>query len=142
MKKKWLLAIVAVGILAAGLGVGAVFAGGGFNGGDGDGDSPKSTFISKVATILEIDEATVSDAFEQAKREMEDERVQAWLDAQVEKGLITEEQAQEYREWFEAQPDDTAGLFQGGGRGWGHGKGFGKFRHHHSGVDKDSSDES
>ena len=138
MRKKWLLAVVAVGILAAGLGVGAVFASGGLSAGDGDGDSPKSTFISKVASILEIDEATVSDAFEQAKSEIEDEMVQARLDAAVEKGTITEEQAEEYLEWFQDRPDDGFGLFKGGSRHrWGHGKGFGKFKYDHSGVDKD-----
>ena len=135
MKKKWLLAIVAVGILAAGLSVGAGFARGGLSAGDGDGDSPKSTFISKVASILELDEDTVSDALEQARNEMADERVEAMLDAKVEKGLITQDQADEYLEWFQDRPDDGLGLFKGHGRGgWKHKKGF-------SFYDKDSSTE-
>ena len=74
------------GYLAAGLSVGAGFARGGLSDGDGDGDSTKSTFISKVASILELDEDTVSDAFEQARSEMADEKVEAMLDAKVEKG--------------------------------------------------------
>ena len=141
MSKKWLLAIVAVGILAAGLSVGAVFASGGLSTGDGDGDSPKSTFISKVASILELDEDTVSDAFEQASSEMADERVEAMLDAKVEKGLITQEQADEYLEWFQDRPDDGLGLFKGHGRGdWKHKKGFSvydKDKAGYSGADKD-----
>ncbi len=143
MKKKWLLAIVAVGILAAGLSIGAGFARGGFSAGDGDrdGDSPKSTFISKVASILELDEDTVSDAFEQASSEMADEKVEAMLDAKVEKGLITQDQADEYLEWFQDRPDDGLGLFKGHGRGgWKHKKGFSfydKDKSSYSGVDKD-----
>ena len=129
MKRKWLLAIVAVGILAAGLGVGAVFASGGLSDGDGDGDSPESTFMSKVASILELDEDTVSDAFEQARSEMADERVEAMLDAKVEKGLITQDQADEYLEWFQDRPDDIFPMFKRGGHGgWKHGKGFGLYR--------------
>ena len=139
MKRKWLLAIVAVGILAAGLGVGAVFASGGLS----DGDSPKSTFISKVASILELDEDTVSDAFEQASSEMADEKVEAMLDAKVEKGLITQEEADEYLEWFQDRPDDAFPMFKRGGHGgWKHGKGMGlynKGKSNYSGVDKDSS---
>ena len=145
MSKKWLLAIVAVGILAAGLSVGAVFARGGLSAGDGDGDSPKSTFISKVASILELDEDTVRDAFEQARSEMADERVEAMLDAKVEKGLITQEQADEYLEWFQDRPDDGLGLFKGHGRGgWKHGKGMGFYNKGTSSgddTDEDSSTE-
>ena len=114
MRKKWLLAVVAVGILAAGLSVGAVFASGGLSSGDGDGDSPKSTFISKVASILELDEDTVRDAFEQARSEMAEERVEAMLDAKVEKGLITQEEADEYLEWFQDRPDDVSPHVQAG----------------------------
>ena len=132
-----MLVIVAVGILAAGLSVGAGFARGGLS----DGDSPKSTFISKVASILELDEDTVSDAFEEARSEMADERVEAMLDAKVEKGLITQDQADEYLEWFQDRPDDGLGLFKGHGRGgWKHKKGFSfydKDKSSHSGVDKD-----
>ena len=135
MRRKWLLAIVAVGILAAGLSVGAGFATGGLSDGDGDGDSTKSTFISKVASILELDEDTVSDAFEQARSEIAEERVEAMLDAKVEKGLITQDQADEYLEWFQDRPDDAFPMFKRGGRGgWKHGKGMGFY-------DKDSSTE-
>ena len=139
MRKKWLLAVVAVGILAAGLSVGAVFASGGLSAGDGDGDSPKSTFISKVASILELDEETVTDAFEQARSELADERVEAMLDAKVEKGLITQEEADEYLEWFQDRPDDVFPMFKRGGPGgWKHGKGFGFDRKNMSGYfDKD-----
>ena len=145
MSKKWLLAIVAVGILAAGLSVGAGFARGGLSDGDGDGDSTKSTFISKVASILELDEDTVSDAFEQARSEIADERVEAMLDAKVEKGLITQDQADEYLEWFQDRPDDAFPMFKRGGHGgWKHGKGMGfynKGTSGYSGLDKDSSTE-
>ena len=137
MRRKWLLAIVAVGILAAGLSVGAGFASGGLS--SGDGDSPQSTFISKVASILELDEDTVSDAFEQARSEMAEERVEAMLDAKVEKGLITQEEADEYLEWFQDRPDDVFPMFKRGGPGgWKHGKGSGFYRKNMSGyLDKD-----
>ena len=145
MSRKWLLVIVTVGILAAGLSVGAGFATGGLSDGDGDGDSPKSTFISKVASILELDEDTVSDAFEQARNEMAEERVEAMLDAKVEKGLITQDEADDYLEWFQDRPDDIFPMFKRGGHGgWKHGKGLGfykKGKAGYSGADKDRSTE-
>ncbi len=139
MRRKWLLVIVAVGILAAGLSVGAGFATGGLSDADGDGNSPKSTFISKVASILELDEDTVSDAFEQARNEMAEERVEAMLDAKVEKGLITQDQADDYLEWFQDRPDDVFPMFKRGGHGgWKGGKGFGFYGKGKSGYfDKD-----
>jgi hypothetical protein len=69
---------------------------------------------------------------------MADERIQAKLDAQVEAGRITQEQAYEYIEWYQSRPDNGIGIDQGnraGGQGFfkrGRGSrgGFG----HHGGV--------
>jgi hypothetical protein len=64
--------------------------------------------------------------------EMADERIQAKLDAQVEAGRITQEQAYEYIEWYQSRPDNGIGIDQGnraGGQGF-FKRGFG----HHGGV--------
>jgi hypothetical protein len=65
---------------------------------------------------------------------MADERLQAKLGAQVEAGRITQEQADEYIEWYQLRPDDSIGIGPGsrfGGHGsFKRGRGFrGGFGH-------------
>ena len=104
MRKRWMIASFLVGLLTVGVAGGAVLANG-----DEDG-SPITSFAARVAGILGIDQAQVEDAFKQAKQEMADERLQATLDAQVEAGRITQEQADEYSEWYQSRPDDGIGI--------------------------------
>lgn len=66
---------------------------------------PLQTFISKVATILGIDEAQVTAAVEQAAQETRDEMVQQGLQKAVDNGNLTEEQATEIQEWWESRPE-------------------------------------
>jgi hypothetical protein len=86
-----------------------------------------SSFTSRVASILGLDEATVQDAMDQAREEMQDEALKARLDYQVEQGWITQEQADEFAEWHESRPEGISpgGGFDGGGRGFHRG---GRFR--------------
>ncbi len=133
MKRRWIFVPLLVGLLAIGVTGGAVFAQGDGTG----GDSPAQSFVSRVAAILGLDEAQVQDAFKQATREMQDEAVQQKLARLVEQGRLTQEQADEYLEWYQSRPDTLPpGLpFRGlGGRGFfgerfrgGHGFGGMKF---------------
>ena len=63
------------------------------------------TFAARVAEILELDESTVQDAFTQAKREQLDEAYRGRLDRMVERGRLTEEEANEQYSWFQDRPD-------------------------------------
>ena len=54
------------------------------------------------------------------RAEIRDENLQAKLDAMVESGAITQEQADEWGEWYGTMPADVPGL---GGRGFGYGPG-------------------
>lgn len=108
---------------------------------DGEGNSasatfeeqstPGQTFISKVANILGLPEEQVADAFKQARQEMQDEALQNWLQKLVDEGKITQEEADEYLEWWQSRPDIDLGPGKGfqlrGGCGHGHrGGGMGR----------------
>ena len=79
MKKKWLFVPVLAGMLVLAVVGGTAFA----QSENGDEGSPWSSFAGRVASILGLDEATVQDAMDQAKQELQDEAVQAKLDSLV-----------------------------------------------------------
>ena len=117
MYRRWLGIALITGVLAVGITGGTVLAQG-----DGtEGDSPVQSFASRVAGILGLDETQVQDAITQARGEMRDEAVLRKLDRLVEMGRLTQEQADEYLEWYQSRPE---GIFPGSGlRGFG-GHGF------------------
>ncbi len=126
-KKRWLIvsaaaAMIVVGVLTAGIIVA-----------QSADDSPEVSRLSaKVAEILGLDAETVDSAIEQAKNELRNEAVQAKLDAMVESGSITQEEADAYMAWIDSAPD-VVGEF--------HEKGFHKGRfggrnHHRRGHDR------
>ena len=124
-KRRWLYAFLLTGLLVIGITGGAVLA----HGGGENGDSPVKSFASRVAGILGLDESQVQDAFKQARAEMQDEALQAKLDKMVEKGRLTQEEADEYKEWYDSRPDTLTPGF--GGRKFHFGQGFGGLRFHH-----------
>ncbi len=68
-----------------------------------------SELLSRVAEILGISEEELSNAFAQAKQEMMAERCEVafyeFLKQAIEEGLITEEEAEEIKEWWEQRPE-------------------------------------
>ena len=68
-----------------------------------------SELLSRVAEILGISEEELSDAFAQARQEMMVERCEEafyeFLEKAIEEGLITEEEAEEIKEWWEQRPE-------------------------------------
>ena len=82
------------------------------------GDQEK-TLLARVADILGIDQQKVEDAFSQAKKEMSDEALAKKLAALVEAGKLTQEQADQYKNWWESRPD-VPNILEGKGL-----KGFG-----------------
>ena len=83
------------------------------------------TLMARVAAILGIDQQKVEDAFAQAQREMRDEALDSYLQKLVDEGKITKEQADQYKQWWQARPDMPV---QPGMRGHGWFRGMGCFR--------------
>ncbi len=71
--------------------------------------------IAEVAEILGVAESELRDALAQASRAMANEAVRARMDAMVAKELITQEEVDEYVEWFEGRPEflDRGGWMKG-----------------------------
>ena len=127
-RPRWLFVALLVGALALSITGATVLA----HSAGTDGDSPFKSFVSRVATILGLDESDVQDAFDQAGREMEDDALHRSLDRQVERGRLTQEQADEYEAWYQSRPETLSprlpfrrfgghGFFGGrmrGGHGW------------------------
>ena len=87
-------------------------------------DSNASELAAKVAVILGLDTAVVDDAIKQARRELRDEAGQKKLNALVEKGQLTQEQADENLNWIQSRPEGIPAI----GKHF-----FGKRGHHRGG---------
>ena len=97
------IAIVVVAVTAIGFSVA-------FAQGDGKGDFNASRLSAKVAEILGLDTAVVDGAIKQAREELRDEAIQKKLNALVEKGRLTQEQADEYLNWIQLRPEGIPAL--------------------------------
>ena len=113
MKKRWLLLSLTVVALVLGIGGGVALA----QGADPDNGSSLKSFVSRVASILGVDEQQAQDAFDQAAKEMRDEAMQNKLDAIVESGKITREEADEYEQWYQSRPESISPGFRHKGFG-------------------------
>ena len=124
-----------VGVVAAALSVsiGAIAAMGQESSSDTDDTTTTiQSFVSRFAENLELDEDTVQDAFDEARDDLKEDlkaahraAIEEKLEAAVEDGEITQDQMDEYLEWYDDKPDD---LGISGSKGGHHG-GFG-FGHH------------
>ena len=125
MRKRWVIVSVVMAALAIAITGGAIMA-------QDDGEDGSKTFAGRVAEILGLEDDTVADAMKQAKEDMRDEAVKAKLDALVEDGKMTQEDADAYLEWLESRPDvDFGGGFGRGShgkRGFGKKHGWGRFK--------------
>lgn len=143
MRRKWLIIPVLAALLLTGAIAGTAFA----QGESDDDSSPKSRFVEILAGKLGVGEDQLRTALEETKAELQAERKAAReqqlrdkLAAMVEEGKITQEQADEYLDWYldppEIAPDRSRGKF-GFGRG-GHGKRGGAWGYGWKSRDKDS----
>ncbi len=64
-------------------------------------ESPRQTFISRVASILGVEEEQLADALKQARQEMKEEAVDRCLQYALDNEYIDEQEASEIREWRE-----------------------------------------
>lgn len=125
MKRRWLIVTLLVGVLALGVTGGIVLAQENWT----SGDSPLKSFVSRVAAILGLDEAQVQDAFDQAATETANEALQGKLDRLVDQGRLTQEQADEYSQWYQSRPETLSPGFPLHGFG-GHGSSRGSWGGH------------
>ena len=116
--KKFILLAVLTAVILVGSIAGVVYA----QEEDEEDASPKAVLLEKVADKLGIDLQQLEDAFTEAIAEIRDEAQLKWLEKAVEEGLITEEEAAEYSEWWSGKPDIQ---FGSGGFGQLERRGFG-----------------
>ena len=91
-------------------------------------ETPINTFLSKVASILGIQEETLAGAMEQAKQEIQDEakeELRAKLQAAVDSGEITQEESDAKLEAFD---DHTKAWGKGDKKHKGFGGWHGKYK--------------
>ncbi len=98
--KKFILIAVLVALVLVGSLAGVAFAQTG-SASDGSG----KTLLARVAAILGIDQQKVEDAFAQAQSEMQEEALDSYLKNLVDQGKITQEQADQYKKWWQSRPD-------------------------------------
>ncbi len=128
--KKFIVITVTVAAVVAGCLVGVVFA----NPENGDASQPEAKYgalLDRACEIYEentgvaIDPQQLKDAFVQAQSEMRDEALGSHLQKLVNDGKITQEEADQYQEWWESKPDAPFNFgfrgFRSGPRlrGWG-----------------------
>ena len=119
--KKWVI----IGVLVAAVVLGGTIGGVALAQTATTNTNPGKTLLARVATILGIDQQKVEDAFAQAQREMRDEALDAKLKALVDGGKMTQEQANQYKTWWQSKPNLPDGFGMMGPRGF---KGMGGFR--------------
>ena len=136
MRRKWLIVPALAALLLTGAIAGTAFA----QSESDDDSSSVSRFVEILAEKLGIHEDQVQTAVEETKAELQAERKAAWeqrlrdkLAAMVEDGKITQEQADEYLDWYLNPPELAQGRsgkkFASGhghhrgkrGGSWGHG---------------------
>ena len=101
-RKKFIIPLVVAGVLAGSL-AGAAFA----QEGDEVGPPPGGTLIERLAEKLGIEQSELETAFAEIRSETRDSRLQEL----VEQGRLTQEEADQFREWWQARPEmELAGL--------------------------------
>jgi len=134
-KRKWFIPVVVVSVLLIGGIVGGVVVAGSDSSSNTD-DQSKITdrfqaFLDRVCAIYEektgvaIDSEQLKDALAQARSEIREEALESWLQNLVEEDKITQEEADQYLEWWQSRPDielplpGLGGPGHGGGMMWG-----------------------
>jgi hypothetical protein len=134
-KRKWFIPVVVVSVLLIGGIVGGVVVAGN-NSSSNTEDQSQITdrfqaLLDRVCAIYEentgvaIDSEQLKDALDQARSEIREEALESWLQNLVEEDKITQEEADQYLEWWQSRPDielplpGIGGHGPGGGMMWG-----------------------
>jgi hypothetical protein len=98
------------------------------NGDQSQLETQREALLDRVVEIYEentgvaIDREQLKAAFVQAREEMKDQALENWLEKLVDEGTITQDQADQYLEWWQDRPEDMP-LPERLGHGFG-GRGF------------------
>ncbi len=117
MRKGLIVASVLMGLLTAVLIGGVVLAQSDGDGkkahllAKGDKDGMKDEVMGRVAEILGIEQAALESAFNQALTEQAGRKAAEMLASLVEKGILTQEQADAYQAWLAARPEGDIPIF-------------------------------
>ena len=115
-KNAVLLAALALALLIGAIATGVTFAqsGTGNQTANGNETLPKARYeallerivaIYKEKTGVAIDVQQLKDSFAQAQTELRNDALKSWLQNLVSKGTITQDQADQYLQWWQAKPD-------------------------------------
>ena len=118
LSKRFVVVTALVGVLVVGGITGAVVLA---DDGDAAGAAEQTqargeAFLEKVCQIYEeqtgvaLDQEALKEAAIQARDETRGEALQTYLDRLVEEGILTQEEADEYLDWWQAKPDVAIGL--------------------------------
>ncbi len=105
-KKPLIIALIAVAA-AVGITTGVVFA----QDENEEAAAQPETLLERVCEIYEdntgvaLEPEALKDAFAEAQDEMMAEAMESRLDKLVEEGVITQEEADQFKEWWQAKPD-------------------------------------
>ena len=128
MSRRWVISIFVTFALALGVLGGTVLAQDSGNGGTGGTTaSSGGSLLERVAGKLGVTEDALRTAFDEAKSELWDERLEARIDELVASGRITEAEGQQLLEWYRSRPAilKGSGGFRFGSRHGDHGFGRG-----------------
>jgi len=138
-KRKWFIPVVVASVLLIGGITGGVVAAVSNNsnnttaGNQSQATDRYQALLDRACAIYEettgvaLDSEQLKNALEQAGSEMRDEALQNWLQDLVDNGKITQEEADQYLEWWQSRPDIGLPLPGLGGHGheggmmWGRG---------------------
>lgn len=84
---------------------------GGPGGPGGFGAMLNDNLTAKVATILGIDKSKLTDAYQQAEKELSTQRMNDMFAQWVTDGKLTQAQADTYKAWLASKPDNVPMLF-------------------------------
>jgi hypothetical protein len=118
MKRRWLFVTLLFATLAIGITGGTVLA----QEPVASGSSLAKSFASRVADKLGLDEAKVQGAFNQAARDIQNEAHQQKLDRMVAQGRLTQQQADQIKQWYQSRPEVLSPGFPFGRHEFDHGR--------------------
>ncbi|MGA8848366.1 MAG: hypothetical protein WB564_00860 [Dehalococcoidia bacterium] len=130
-KRKWFIPVVVASVLLiGGIVGGVVVAGDDISSNTTAGNQTQAAdryqaLLDRACAIYEektgvaIDSGQLKDALEQARSEMQNEALKSWLQNLVDNGKITQQEADQYLEWWQSRPDIKLPLPGLGGQGRG-----------------------
>ena len=99
-RKKFIIPLVAA-VALTGILAGSALA----QEGDEVGLPPGGMLIERLAEKLGIEQSELETAFAEVRSEMRDEARSSRLEALVEQGRLTQEEADQFEEWWQARPE-------------------------------------